>query len=162
MLDKLKALWAPQTNNRRMTEFNPDPAIAVCALLLEASEVDQSSPPEEQAVVRALLKERFALDEAALELLLAETRQVRSRSGDLWPFTHFLRRTYSPEQKLELLVMVWQVILADRRLDPYEEQWARRLPEMLAVNGSLMIEAKLKARALAADGVGTDSAGIAG
>jgi len=159
MLDKLKALWSPQTRSRRMTEFNPDPAIAVCALLLEASEVDQESPPEEQAVVHALLRERFTLDENALERLLAETRLERSRSGDLWPFTHFLRRTYSPEQKLELLVMVWQVILADRRLDPYEEQWARRLPEMLAVNGSLMIEAKLKARTLSPAIAPTNGAG---
>lgn len=148
MIDKLKALWSSGQQGRRMTEFQTDPATAVCALLLEASEVDQQSPPEERALVRALLKHRYALDEAALEELLARTREERSTTGDLWPFTHYLRRTCSPEQKLELLVMVWQVILADRRLDPYEEQWARRLPEMLAVNHSLMIEAKLRARSL--------------
>ncbi len=149
MIDKLKALWSSGQQGRRMTEFQTDPATAVCALLLEASEVDQQSPPEEQALVRSLLKERYALDEAALDELLARTRQERTTTGDLWPFTHYLRRTCSPDQKLELLVMVWQVIFADKRLDPYEEQWARRLPEMLAVNGSVMIEAKLRARALA-------------
>jgi uncharacterized tellurite resistance protein B-like protein len=149
MLELLKALWAPQ-DDRRMTDLNPDPAVAVCAVLLEASEVDQQAPPEEQALVRSLLSKRFGLDEAHLEALIAQTRAQRSRTGDLWPFTHYLRRTYTPEQKEELLVMVWQVLLADHRLDPYEEQWARRLPEMLAVNGSLMIEAKQRARALSA------------
>lgn len=149
MLEILRALWSGTADGRRMTDLNPDPAVAVCALLLEASEVDQQAPPEEQAVVRALLGQRFGLDAAALELLIAETRRQRTHTGDLWPFTHFLRRTYPPEQKLELLVMVWQVILADRKLDPYEEQWARRLPEMLAVNASVMIEAKQRARILA-------------
>jgi uncharacterized tellurite resistance protein B-like protein len=153
MIDKLRTLWSSGRPGRRMTEFQTDPATAVCALLLEASEVDQQSPPEEQALVRSLLKDRYGLDESALEQLLARTREERSTTGDLWPFTHYLRRTCSPEQKLELLVMVWQVIFADRRLDPYEEQWARRLPEMLAVNTSLMIEAKLRARALSEDPV---------
>ena len=150
MLEVLRSLWSTGAEDRRMTDLQPDPAVAVCALLLEASEVDQQSPPEEQALVRALLRERFGLDPAGLEQLLAETRRQRKKTGDLWPFTHYLRRTYLPEQKLELLVMVWQVILADRKLDPYEEQWARRLPEMLAVNPSVMIEAKQRARALAA------------
>jgi uncharacterized tellurite resistance protein B-like protein len=149
MLDLLRSLWSAPADGRRMTDLNPDPAVAVCALLLEASEVDQQTPPEEQALVRSLLGKRFGLDPAALELLIAETRRQRTRSGDLWPFTHFLRRTYVEEQKLELLVMVWQVILADRKLDPYEEQWARRLPEMLAVNASVNIEAKQRARILA-------------
>jgi uncharacterized tellurite resistance protein B-like protein len=151
MLDKLKALLAPIDGKRRMTEFNPHPAVAVAALLLEASEVDQAAPQEELDVVYSLLKERFGLDDGALEALLTTTRLERREAGDLWPFTHFIRRTYSPEQKYDLLIMVWQVILADRRLDPYEDQWARRLPEMLAVNASLNIDAKLKARALAAD-----------
>jgi len=147
MLDLLKGfLTAPE--DRRMTDLNPDLSVAVCALLLEASEVDQQAPPEEQALVRDLLKRRFGLDEASLDQLIAETRRQRTHTGDLWPFTHYLRRTYQPEQKLELLTMVWQVILADSRLDPYEEQWVRRLPEMLAVNGSVLIEAKRRAREL--------------
>jgi len=148
MIEKLKALWSSGQPGRRMADFQTDLATAVCALLLETSEVDQQAPPEEHALVRSLLKERYALDEPALEQLMAKTRQERATTGDLWPFTHYLSRTLSPEQKLELLVMVWQVIFADRRLDPYEEQWARRLPDMLAVNGSLMIEAKQRARAL--------------
>ena len=150
MIDKLKALWSAGPSGRRMTDFQTDPATAVCALLLEASEVDQMSPPEEQALVRALLQGRFNLDDAALDGLLDKTRRERMGTGDLWPFTHYLRSTYTEPQKLELLTMVWQVLLADRRLDPYEEQWARRLPDMLAVNASVMIEAKQKARALSA------------
>ncbi len=150
MLDKLKALWSGGDASRRMTEFTPDPAMAVAALLLEASEVDQEAPPEEQALVRTLLHQRFGLDPEATETLLQEARRVRKQAGDLWPFTHAIQRTYTPEQKRDLLILVWQVLLADRRLDPYEEQWARRLPEMLAVNPSVNIDAKLHAKAIMA------------
>jgi uncharacterized tellurite resistance protein B-like protein len=150
MLDKLKALWFGDTGSRRLTEFTPDPAMAVAALLLEASEVDQETPPEEQALVRTLLHQRYGLDPDHTEALLADARRVRKQAGDLWPFTHAIQHTYTPEQKRDLLIMVWQVLLADRRLDPYEEQWARRLPEMLAVNPSVNIEAKLRAKAIMA------------
>jgi uncharacterized tellurite resistance protein B-like protein len=146
VLDRFKALLLGGDHAHRLTEEHPEPDVAVCALLLEAAEADQDFAPEERWLIVEQLRRRFALDRPQVEALIAETQRRRAAAADLWPFTHAIRKAYSPEQKQELLVLVWQVLLADQHLDAREEQWAGRLTEMLAVNHSLLMEAKRLAR----------------
>jgi uncharacterized tellurite resistance protein B-like protein len=120
--------------------------VAVCALLLEAAEADENFTDEERALIKAQLRQRFDLGESEVEALIQETQQQRAAVPDAWPFTHAIRRHYTPEQKRELLVLVWQILLSDDKLTAGEEQWARRLHEMLAVNQSLLMDAKREAR----------------
>ena len=146
MLDKLKAIFKSPQDSLRLGDSPHDMRVAVCAVLLEAAEVDQQVPVVERHTIRALLKREFDLSEGAVEALIADTRTARNNASDLWPFTTAIARVYTPEQKLNLLQMVWQVIFADDRLDPYEDQLARRLQAMLSVNHSLLMEAKQRAR----------------
>ena len=81
-----------------------------------------------------------------MESLILETQRERARATDLWPFTNAISRAYTPEQKRALLVMVWRVIFADGRLDPYEDQLAHRLERLIGVNHSVLMEAKQLAR----------------
>lgn len=146
MLDKLKSLFQTTPDSIRLTEVEPDMRVAVCALLLEAAEVDQQVPEEERLTIRRLLMREYELDQAAVEELIEATHKARGEMSDLWPFTHAIARAYSSEQKLDLLEMVWLVIFADDKLDPYEDQLARRLQQMLSVNHSVLMEAKSRAR----------------
>ena len=66
----------------------------------------------------------------------------RKRYTDLWPFTEAINRAYSTDEKRELLVMLWQVIFADRRLDSYEELLMRKLQPMLEVDQAMVMEAR--------------------
>ena len=144
MIDKFKKWFYSTGESRARTA--PDLSVATCALLLEAAEADQEVPPEEHAAIVSLLQEHFSLSLEEVEQLIAQTQRERSGATDLWPFTNAISRAYAPEQKLELLVMVWRVIFADGRLDPYEDQLAHRLERMLSVNHSLLMEAKALAR----------------
>ncbi len=153
MLDKLKGFFAGNDRGSpRMGAVRPDEQVAVCAVLLEVAEADRDFDPAERAMIVALLGERFALDAAEVEALIALTQAERSKSPDLWPFTTTIARSYTEAEKLPLLVMVWQVIFADQRLDPHEEHLARLLQGMLSVNHSVLMEAKRQARELAASG----------
>lgn len=151
MLNAIKSLLQGSEGSRRVTEKLPDTAVAVCALLLEAAEVDNEFTNEERRLIEAQLRHRFALNAEEVGALIAETQRQRAVSADLWPFTHAIRSRYMPEEKRELLVLVWQILLADARLSAHEEQWARRLHEMLAVNHSLLFDTKRQARQLLAD-----------
>ncbi|MBI4083350.1 MAG: TerB family tellurite resistance protein [Candidatus Lambdaproteobacteria bacterium] len=151
MLDKLKAMLAGASSGpARLTEFKPDLQVAVCAILLEVARADQEFTEAERATIRRLLADRFTLGAAEVEGLIALAEEERRRSPDLWPFTNAIAKAYAPEEKLPLLVMVWQVILADARLDAQEDHLAHRLQQMLLVNHSVLMEAKRQARALAA------------
>lgn len=147
MLQKLKALLsAEQDTSERLTENKPEPQVAVCAILLEVAWADQDFDPDERRTIVKVLQDEFDLSHAEVEDLIALTETERSRHPDLWAFTNTIGRGYTPEEKLSVMVMVWQVVFADQVLDAHEDMLVRKLQLMLAVNHSLVIKAKLMAR----------------
>ena len=148
MLDLIKQLLHGDHGSRRLTEDPPETAVAVCALLMEAAEADSNVSSDERALIHRELRHRFALDESGVDALIQETQRQRATAGDAWPFTHALSVQYSLEQKRELLVLIWQILFSDAKLTDSEEQWVHRLQTMLAVNHSVLIDAKLQARRL--------------
>ena len=147
MLNKLKAmLSAEQGASERLTESKPDPQVALCAILLEVAQADQEFDPDERKTIVKVLQDKFDLDNAEVEDLIALTEAERAKHPDLWAFTNAIGRGYTPEEKLSVMVMVWQVVFADQVLDAHEDMLVRKLQHMLAVNHSLVIKAKLMAR----------------
>ena len=146
MLNKLKALLVLEEQSPRLTEAKPDLKVAVCAVLLEVARADQDFDPVERRTIVTLLRRQFDISEAEVEELIAATEAERSGMPDLWPFTNALRRVFTPDEKLDLLVMVWQVVFADEVLDAHEDLLVRKLTTMLSVNHSVVMEAKRRAR----------------
>ncbi len=148
MLDKLKALVALEQRggSKRLTEEKPEPQVAVCAILLEVARSDGDFAPSERETIVALLRQAYQLSLDEVEDLIELTDTERKRHPDLWAFTNLLGRSYTPEETLSLLVMVWQVVFADQVLDAHEEMLVRQLQPMLAVNHSVVMEAKRIAR----------------
>ncbi|MDH5752654.1 MAG: TerB family tellurite resistance protein [Deltaproteobacteria bacterium] len=146
MLDTLKKLFQGEQGSPRQSDQVTDEKVACAAILLEVAESDDSFPESEKKMVSTLLGNHFNLTPQQVDQLLAETTTAREKSVDLWPFTHAISKSYTPEQKQDVLRMVWQVIFADGRLDPYEEMLTRRLQTMLSVNHSLVVNAKQEAR----------------
>jgi len=142
MMQLLKSLLQSPDPSRRLTDNPPPPEVAVCALLLEAAETDHDFTEDERRLIAGQIHAHFGLSDQEIVDLIAETQKMRVMAGDSWPFTHAIRRAYSPAQKKELLVAIWRVLLSDKKLTAHEEQWARRLRDMIAVNQSTLMEAK--------------------
>jgi len=143
LVGTLKGLLGVGSGGKQTTQ---DPQVATCAILLEMAESDQDFDPTERGLIESMLKDHFGLDEEQVRTLVAETEKERARATDLFPFTRTIAELYTPDMKRDLLVMVWRVIFADGRLSPYEDQLAHRLQRMLAVNHSLLMDAKRLAR----------------
>ncbi|MCH8075029.1 MAG: TerB family tellurite resistance protein [SAR324 cluster bacterium] len=148
MLQRLKTLLKGAAGSEPQGTQLPDEQLAVCAILLEVAYADEEFAPEEFRVITDQLKSYFGLEPEAVEKLIALAETERQAATDLWPFTRKIARDYTPDKKEALLTIVWQVIFADGKLDPYEDQLARRFQSMLSVNHSVLMAAKSKARAL--------------
>jgi uncharacterized tellurite resistance protein B-like protein len=146
MLDKIKAFLKDANASPRLSELVPEEQVAVCAILLEVAEADREFVPEEFREIIVQLRAYFGLSREQVEELIVLTEQEREKSTDLWPFTNAIASAYTPEKKQEVLAMVWQVILSDNRLDPFEDQLAHRLQSMLSVNHSVLMAAKDQAK----------------
>ncbi len=119
--------------------------LAVAALLTEIMLVDERIDTTEQEMLKALLAERFQLDEAAAARLIALAEAELHHSTDYHQFTRLLNNSLDAAEKSHLIEQLWRLALADDRLDKYEEHLVRKLSELLYVPHSEFIRAKHRA-----------------
>jgi uncharacterized tellurite resistance protein B-like protein len=148
VLRKLAALF-----DNAFARDNEDPQarehglrVATALLLIEVARADYADDLAEDATMLAQLKQFFALDEAAAALLLEEARSTADRAVELQQFTRRLHEQLSVSEKQRVVEMLWQVALADQRLDKHEDHLVRRLAELLYVSHSDVIRIRNRVR----------------
>ncbi len=148
MLRKLTALF-----DTAFASDNADPAareqalrVATALLLIEVGRADYADDGAEGATMLASLKQFFALDDAAAALLLDEARSAADKAVELQQFTRRLHEQLTVSEKQRIVEMLWQVALADRRLDKHEDHLVRRIAELLYVSHSDVIRIRNRVR----------------
>lgn len=147
MLAKLKALFdgglardsSPAAREHALR-------IATALLLIEVARADYDDAFAEQESMLASLQQFFALDDSAAALLLEEARGEADRAVELQQFTRLLHAQLSVAEKQRVIEMLWQVALADRRLDKHEDHLVRRIAELLYVPHSDLIRIRNRVR----------------
>ena len=128
-------------------EEGPEPALAAAAaLLLAVAESDRHLAPEEDRLIRLILKRDLGVTDNEVEPLLEEARSAYDKQIDFFEFTSLLNQKYPREEKLKILRLLWQVVFADGILEEHEDHLMHRLAELLNLSHKELIEAKLEAR----------------
>jgi uncharacterized tellurite resistance protein B-like protein len=135
MLKKLKKLVLgadPYT----ATEVNSEERqqLALAALLVEMARADFDATDAEHASVQQLLARHFELSPAEAENLVERAATAMDEAVSLFDFTRALHEALEPEQKLEVIRLLWTVAHADDRLDKYEDFLVRKVADLLYVS----------------------------
>jgi uncharacterized tellurite resistance protein B-like protein len=148
MLRKLAALF-----DNALARDNEDPGareqalrVATALLLIEVAKADYAEDLAEDSSVLESLKQFFALDDASAALLVEEARSTADHAVELQQFTRRLHEQLSIVEKQRVVEMLWQVALADRRLDKHEDHLVRRIAELLYVPHSDLIRIRNRVR----------------
>ena len=148
MLRKLAALFdrafADQADDSAAREHAL--RVATALLLIEVAKADYADDGAEDEAMLASLKQFFALDDAAAALLLDEARSTADRAVELQQFTRRLHEQLTVAEKQRVVEMLWQVALADSRLDKHEDHLVRRIAELLYVSHSDLIRIRNRVR----------------
>ena len=120
--------------------------VATALLLLEVAKADYAEDLAEDAAIVASLRQFFALGEQEVELLLADARGEANRSVELQAFTRRLHEQLSAAEKLRVVEMLWQVALADERLDKHEDFVVRKIADLMYVPHSDLIRIRNRVR----------------
>jgi uncharacterized tellurite resistance protein B-like protein len=120
--------------------------VATALLLIEVAKADYADNLAEDEVMLRSLKQFFALDDEAAALLLDEARSTADRAVELQQFTRRLHEQLSVAEKQRVVEMLWQVALADSRLDKHEDHLVRRIAELLYVSHSDLIRIRNRVR----------------
>ena len=108
--------------------------MAVAALLIEAARMDAAFEPSERAAIERLLAQRFDLAADAVHGLMSAAEQVVAHSAQYFPFTQQICKNLTPEERVQILEMLWKVVYADGVLDPHEDMLLRQVAGLIHVS----------------------------
>lgn len=107
--------------------------IAVAALLVEAARMDETFDAKERATIEKLLAKRFDLAPAAVHKLVAAAEERVRNTTQYFPFTREITKRLTPEQRVGIIEMLWEVAYADGELDAHEDMLLRQIAGLIHV-----------------------------
>ena len=149
LFDRIRAALAgslPKADTAAEPEEEGSPVeIACAALLAEAAGMDEQFDPVERSTILTLLQRRFELDGPAAERLLEQGKAAGDEASSYYRFTRAINDSWDDEARTELIYLLWSVVCADGRIDPYEDMLVRRVAGLLHVPDRARGEARRRA-----------------
>jgi uncharacterized tellurite resistance protein B-like protein len=129
-----------------------DLRVATAALLVHAAAIDDNVSEVERDKLEGLLKQRFALDDAAASNLIEQATAADEKAVDLYHFTHQLNGSLGENERLRMIEMMWAVAYADGAISEFEDNLIWRVADLLGVSSTERIA--LRHRVAAQSGAG--------
>ena len=117
-----------------------DYRLAAAALLIHAASIDGEISDAERNKLHAVIKQRFTLDEAETDALIAEATQAEEQAIDLYHFTSLLNRALDEKGRARIVEMMWEMVYADGERDELEDNLLWRAADLLGVSPQERIE----------------------
>ena len=107
--------------------------LAAAGLLVEAATADADYGAGQRAVIVSLCRDQFGLTQADAEELVAEAEEEAKDTSELYGFTRTVREQMPPEERVQIIEMLWEVVYADGVLHDYEAGLLRRICGLIYV-----------------------------
>ena len=143
MLQSLKNIFAsdPILNvERENTEID-----LLSGLMIEAANTDGEVTQEELNKISHSLINVFKEDPKAVEVSLTKAFENKDNSKSLYFYTSKLNKVFSNENKIKLIEVLWEIILADNEIHDFETNLIRRLAGLLYISDVECGNAKIRA-----------------
>ena len=143
MLQSLKNIFAgDQILN---TETKNTEIDILSGLMIEAANTDGEVTQEELNKISHSLINVFKEDPKVVEASLTKAFENKDNSKSLYFYTSKLNKSYSNENKIKLIEVLWEIILADNEIHDFETNLIRRLAGLLYISDVECGNAKIRA-----------------
>ena len=134
MLKRLKKLLSEPVQASKPHHSFEEKQIAAAALLAEAATSDDGFGDAEHMAMQTALKRHFNLSSEDAEELADIGRKNQAEAIELFSFTRTIKDSFDHEERIEMVEMLWEVVLADGILHAYEDQLLRRIGGLIYVD----------------------------
>ncbi|MFT6658876.1 TerB family tellurite resistance protein [Maritalea sp.] len=110
-----------------------DPKVCAAALLVHLSAVDGEVSESERKTISRTLTAHYKLSNAEVADLVVLATAKDHEAVDFYGFTSTLNKL-EPNEKLELIRMMWQVVFADNQNHELEDNMVWRVAELIGVS----------------------------
>ena len=143
MLQSLKNIFASDQILNAETENTEIDILS--GLMIEAANTDGEVTQEELNKISESLINVFKEDPTAVEVSLTKAFENKDNSNSLYYYTSKLNKSYSNENKIKLIEVLWEIILADNEIHDFETNLIRRLAGLLYISDVECGNAKIRA-----------------
>jgi uncharacterized tellurite resistance protein B-like protein len=120
--------------------------VATALLLIEVARADYAQDLTEDEAVFKQIKSFFELSSDETAMLIEEATRQADHAASLQTFTRRLHEELTMEEKLQVVEMLWQVALADQRLDKHEDHVVRKVAQLLYIPHGDLIRIRNRVR----------------
>jgi len=113
-----------------------DYRLAAAAMLVHTAAIDGEMSQSERDKLHAVIKQRFALDDATTDELITKATAAEHESVDLYHFTHQLNRALDDDGRAKIVEMMWEIVYADGQRDELEDNLIGRAADLLGVSAN--------------------------
>ena len=143
LFQSLKNIFSADQNINLKNENNEIDIL--CGLMIEAANTDGKITQEELNKISNSLINVFKEDPKIVEESLNKAFENKDNSKSLYFYTSKLNKSYTDDQKIQLLEVLWEIILADNELHDFEANLIRRLAGLLYISDVECGNAKIRA-----------------
>ncbi|TWX72698.1 TerB family tellurite resistance protein [Colwellia sp. C1TZA3] len=121
MLSKISAFFQllGEENNQQANELSLE--IACSVLLCEVMLADGRLDKAEQQKLNDIIASQFQLTRDEVTEIIKHSLLLCEHTTDFYQFTSKINENYSPEQRVKMLELLWQVAYADGELASIED-----------------------------------------
>lgn len=129
---------------------NPTPKdlqVATVVMLVEMASADNDIAEEEAQEICFSVASRFGIDEDEVPELVQIAISARQESSKIDDFVSTINHSFNEAQRIQILSMVWKVVLADGKIDKFEERFLVQLKTRFQLSEEALEEARKLAQA---------------
>ncbi len=134
----------PRKKENEEGNFNDILKTVSASLFLMIAKADDEYSSIEKEAIKEILKNNFNLNKSELDQLITTAEENLSDSIGVYEFTSKLNEYLSYDQKYEVLKNIWQIILADSKVDSYEDNLIRKIHGALNLDQKDFVRAKME------------------
>ncbi len=133
MFDRIKAFLDGSDAPAQAADADDSLAAAAAAVLVEAALLDGDLDDAERRTIVDILHDRFDLAADEAGALIDGIVEDPHHANRVYAATKTIRDSFSEEERVEIMEMLWRVAYADGTLHDYEANLVRRTAGLLYV-----------------------------
>ena len=142
MLDKLRTLIS---DKKKVEEEEFDTSqLAVASLMVTTAMHDGEFDEVEKDEILKLLGNFYNLNNDKLNKLFEASYELVDNANDIHQFTSKINSFLTDEEKIMIIEMIWKIVIADGRIDDYENALIRKISGLLYIDDFKVGEIKKK------------------
>ena len=136
----IKKFFQKRIEQVEKTGSNSDFALR---LMFEIAISDGSLDKAELALIKDRAQE-FVDDGSSVSSIVRKIIDETENSTSIYPTIKKINENYSKSEKLKLMSLLWKLVAADKKIDPYEENLYFKIAELIKIKRSEANQIKIE------------------